>query len=113
MTESHPGNEVPAFEITQAPSGDAVIVELQGELDIAGTPELERQLSRLTSTGVVRIVVDLRNLDFLDSTGLSVLIRLHRAAQSAGQFQLPRGNERIERLFRRSGILEEFVFVDG
>ena len=113
MTEPHAGDEAPAFEITQSPSGDSVVVELQGELDIAGAPELERQLSSLTETGVNRIVIDLRSLDFMDSTGLSVLIRLRRAAESAGcRVALRRGNERIERLLERSGTREEFVFVD-
>ena len=58
-----------------------VRIELTGELDLATSPALERTLQDVTaSTGGGRVVVDLRGLSFMDSTGLRVVMRWDGAA---------------------------------
>ena len=50
---------------------------MRGELDIATLPELEREVTRMRSEGLERMVIDLRGLSFLDSMSIELLLRLH------------------------------------
>jgi anti-anti-sigma factor len=59
-------------------------------------------------------VIDLRQLEFMDSTGLHVLIAAHQHAQAAGRrFALVRGAETVQRLFDLTGVAENFTIVDS
>ena len=59
-------------------------------------------------------MVDLRGLDFMDSTGLTLLTRWSLGAERDGYaFALIAGSERIQRLFELTGLLDHFTFVDG
>lgn len=63
-----------------------VRVELSGELDIASAGEVEAHLLELEADGAPdRLVIDLREVRFLDSTGLSLLINADRRARDAGR----------------------------
>ena len=64
---------------------DVVIVQPRGELDLATVETLRAALDDVTDPG--RLVLDLRGLSFLDSTGLHLLVALHQRAQRDG-FQL-------------------------
>jgi anti-sigma B factor antagonist len=64
---------------------DLAIVRPRGELDLATVETLRTALENLERPG--RLMLDLRNLSFIDSTGLHLLVELHRRAQSDG-FQL-------------------------
>ena len=65
----------PTFEIRESRAGDAVRLSLTGELDIATTPVLEERLTRLRAVrSPVRL--DLSRLEFIDSTGLHLLVRM-------------------------------------
>ena len=56
-----------------------------GELDLASSPALEQELERGAASRAVVVIVDLRKLEFMDSTGLSVLVRAHQRAAENGQ----------------------------
>ena len=61
-------------------------VELSGELDISTAGEVEARLLQLEDDGVPeRLIIDLREVSFLDSTGLSLLINADRRAREAGR----------------------------
>ncbi len=91
----------PAFKIFTEEDGGTIRVALEGELDLATAPELEQELARIRAIeGVERIVVDLRNLAFLDSTGLEAIVKLHRSGTDAGvEVAVVRGPRAVERLF--------------
>lgn len=55
--------------------GDVTLVTLAGELDLAAVPGFEAQLLTLISAYRCRLVIDLRKVDFCDSTGLSAFVR--------------------------------------
>jgi len=57
---------------------------LTGELDMAGGPVLEAQLERFANDGVAATLLDLRELTFMDSTGLGVLVRATKRAKQLG-----------------------------
>jgi anti-anti-sigma factor len=72
----------PGTQLTVLPVGDDV-VRVSGELDIRTCEGLERSTGELVDLGR-RVVLDLSELTFCDSTGLAVLVRLHKRAELAG-----------------------------
>ena len=63
---------------------EARFVSLHGELDMANAKALEDELSRIEATNVARIVLDLGELEFIDSTGLAVIVRADARARKDG-----------------------------
>jgi anti-sigma B factor antagonist len=85
-----------------------------GELDMSSVPQLDARLREALEAGARRLVVDLRGLDFMDSTGLTLLMRWSRAARQDGfAMALVRGDARIHRLFELTAMDQMFTFVDG
>src|SRR5262249_5313282 len=66
--------------------GDCVVLKLTGELDLDTAPILYSRLEDIVGRGVWRIVVDAGELSFCDSTGLSALLAMHQACDSAGGY---------------------------
>jgi anti-sigma B factor antagonist len=86
-----------------------VVLVLHGELDLASAPALQQQLEAAAATGVRRILVDLSDLHFIDSTGLQVLLYADRRLREEGRELLltpgPRGVQRLFELTRTDVIL--------
>lgn len=101
----------PEFSVTTEPDGKGFILELYGELDVASAPLLEKQIKRLQWGGASRIVLDLSGLDFVDSSGLHVLIRAHRRCLD-GQLTLLRGSRRVHRVFELTRTDTLLPFAD-
>jgi anti-anti-sigma factor len=82
------------------------VLTLFGELDLASSPALEEELDR--RVGTEAIVVDLRELEFIDSTGLSVLVRSHQRAIDTGlTFGIVSARDgQVQRLLDLTGLLE-------
>jgi anti-sigma B factor antagonist len=76
------------------------LVALRGELDLSSSPRLAETLEALAGEDR-RVVLDLRDLQFMDSTGLAVILRYHQRAKDA-RFDLVvvRGPEPVDRVFR-------------
>ena len=102
-----------AFTTTLTSAGDALIA-LTGELDLSATPSLEEEIGRLAGDDRVRrVVLDLRDLDFMDSTGLRMVALASRSLSAAGRrLVLVRGRETIHRVFAITGMEEHLAFVD-
>jgi hypothetical protein len=64
-------NDDPAFAITIHPHRETVRVAVAGEIDICTAGELDGELRRLMQDGFKRVVLDLRDVSFIDSTGAS------------------------------------------
>jgi anti-sigma B factor antagonist len=85
-----------------------------GELDMSTAPVLEESLTDARATGHRVLVVDLRELEFMDSTGLTLLTRWSLGAERDGyELKLVAGSERIQRLFELTRLITHFQFVDG
>jgi anti-sigma B factor antagonist len=91
----------------------AVVIEVSGELDLASSPELERELERGTSSDVELLIIDLRRLEFMDSTGLSVLVRAHQKATESGKrLAVVKGPQQVQRLLSLTGVADRLTVVD-
>jgi anti-sigma B factor antagonist len=89
---------------------DVQIFELTGSLDIATSPTVRAALTEASERGSHRLIVDLTNVDFLDSTGLGALIGGHRRAKEFdGEVRLVAKEGQILRLLRITGLLNVFA----
>jgi anti-anti-sigma factor len=85
--------------------GDAELVAVRGELDLASGPELESALDAIVAGRTRIVVVDLRRLEFMDSTGLSIIVRAHqRLARDGCELGLVRGSSQVQRLLDLTGV---------
>ena len=91
---------------------DVAIVQPRGELDVATVEALRAALDGIESAG--RLVLDLRGLSFIDSTGLHLLMALHRRAQRDGfELSLLAPEAPVDRAIQLSGLDEALPFVSA
>ncbi|MCI0685709.1 MAG: anti-sigma factor antagonist [Sporichthyaceae bacterium] len=89
--------------------GDRTIVEVGGEIDVYTAPKLREQLVDLVNAGKYHLVVDMEAVEFLDSTGLGVLVGgLKRVRAHDGSLHLVCTQERILKIFRITGLTKVF-----
>lgn len=88
---------------------DRTVVVVSGEIDVYTAPKLREQLIDLVSAGNYHIVVDMEGVEFLDSTGLGVLVGgLKRVRAHDGSLRLVCTQERILKIFRITGLTKVF-----
>ena len=103
----------PPFELTIARNGTQTVISLRGELDIATEGELAAGLALLLAQETSVLTVDLRDLQFLDSTGLRALLTLReKCAAHDCRMLVVRGGPAIQRAFEVSGLTAHFAMVD-
>jgi anti-sigma B factor antagonist len=97
------------FSISTRSEGAYTIVEVVGELEVSTVPRLRERLTDLIADGDYHLVVDLQGVDFLDSTGLGVLVGgLQRVYPHDGSFQLVCTRDRILKIFALTGLINVF-----
>ena len=105
--------EFEPFRIDVEPSRDSVRVAPVGELDIATVDKLRAEVERLRESGFSQLVLDLRGVRFLDSTGLRLVLELDAAATADSQeLQIIRGSAVVQRIFEVTQVAERLKFVD-
>lgn len=82
-------------------NGDA-IVSLRGEIDISNADEVKRAIDKITAAGPTRVVFDLSKLDYLDSSGIALLLR----AAERCDVEVRHPSPVIERLLHATGVAE-------
>ncbi|MEA2479209.1 MAG: anti-sigma factor antagonist [Thermoleophilaceae bacterium] len=101
------------FEVTSEDRGSAVHMRLSGELDISSATKVEDELARVEPGRPDVIVLDLRGLDFMDSTGLRLLIAADARAREEGRrLTIVKGPEPVQRVFRITRLEERLELVD-
>lgn len=111
----HPTPESPhvaTFHVEVHPERERVRVEPVGELDLATAPALEEQLSELRDSGFDSVVLDLRRLTCLDSTGIALILKEDRyARENSHAFVLIKGPAEVQRVLGVCGVVGELTFV--
>jgi anti-anti-sigma factor len=105
--------QLPGFRCTLRHSGrDAAWVRIAGELDIATAPQLEQTLHK-AQLRAPRVVLDLRELTFMDCAGIQVVVAAsHHARQTGAHLVLVRGPSHVDRLFTMTGTSDAVEIVD-
>jgi anti-sigma B factor antagonist len=94
-------------------AGRATVIGVSGELDLASSPALQEELDRVAASDSEMLIIDLRGLDFMDSTGLSVLVRAHQRAEEQGrQLAMVKGPQQVQRLLSLTGVADRLTLVD-
>jgi anti-sigma B factor antagonist len=92
--------------------GGTAVIALRGALDLAGAATLEQELGRLAEESGA-VVLDLRGVDFLDSSGLRLIaVSVQRAQELGRRFALVPGSEQVMRVFDITRMRERLDFVD-
>ncbi|MBV9057311.1 MAG: STAS domain-containing protein [Candidatus Eremiobacteraeota bacterium] len=104
------GHEEISIDLRTADGSDALLFRLRGSLDLATAPTVRAALTDAAEEKGHDVIVDLTGLEFLDSTGLGVLIGAHRrAAERGGSFRLVVSDGPISRLLNITGLMGVFA----
>ena len=102
-------DESTPFDVIIEQRGQDLWVCPQGDLDLSAAPEFAEALSLARRSDASAIVVDLRDLEFLDSTGLGVLVRACSSPDGT-RIQLVEGPPTVMQVLRVSGLDAELPF---
>ncbi len=95
--------------LTARTEGDVEIIEVGGEIDVYTAPRLREAIVTAVDAGHTRLVIDVRKVDFLDSTGLGVLVgALKRVRADGGSLDIVCTQERILKIFEITGLDKVF-----
>jgi anti-sigma B factor antagonist len=90
------------------------IVAVGGEIDVYTAPKLRDKITELVAEGVYNIVIDMEAVEFLDSTGLGVLVGgLKKVRAHDGSLELICTQDRLLKIFRITGLAKVFVIHDS
>ncbi|MDT9594766.1 STAS domain-containing protein [Nocardioides zeae] len=90
------------------------IVAVGGEIDVYTAPRLRDRITELVAAGTYDLVIDMEAVEFLDSTGLGVLVGgLKKVRAHDGSLQLICSQDRLLKIFRITGLAKVFVIHDS
>jgi anti-sigma B factor antagonist len=96
--------------LTTREADGKTIVAVGGEIDVYTAPKLRDKITELVGRGSYHLVVDMQQVEFLDSTGLGVLVGgLKKVRAHDGSLQLVCNQDRLLKIFRITGLAKVFV----
>jgi anti-anti-sigma factor len=102
-----------ALTMRSTREGDTHVLELSGEFDLAGADLLEEELLRVEATDAEQLVIDLRELEFIDSTGVRLIYMADaRARRDGARLAIRRGPHRVHRIFELTDLADRLPFFD-
>ncbi len=108
-----PSRVADMLSVRTAHDSSTFLIALSGDLDLSNAAKLEHVLREAARSDATETVVDLTHLQFIDSTGLQLLILADRNARADGRsFRLMRGSEVVQRVFDVCGVSDAFTFAD-
>jgi anti-sigma B factor antagonist len=100
------------FRVDVRRQAQAIVLAVSGELDLSSSAALEEEVATAIDSDAAIVIVDLRALDFIDSTGLGVLVKANQRANDADRaFGLVRGGPQVERLLSLTGLAERLTMA--
>jgi anti-sigma B factor antagonist len=104
---------VPTLEFETTKNGTVAVIAARGELDLSGATVLEAELDRLAAEPELgTVVLDLRGLEFMDSSGLRLIVLADMRAREAGRrFALVKGPDTVHRVFEITRMSDRLDFV--
>jgi anti-sigma B factor antagonist len=104
--------QLPCFSLERADCGDEVILALHGEFDLAGVSAFDSVVSQIGPGS--HVILDLRDVSFMDSSGLQAMIALQRRATTEGwSLLLANPQQQVVRLLRISGVDQYLMIAEA
>jgi len=104
-------DEIP-FSVRRELDGDVCVVVPQGEVDLSTTDDVRAELVAAAGEAAT-VVLDLRGVGFVDSSGVRLLVEVQRLADERGiGFRVVRGPEHVQRLFDLAGLTSRITLID-
>ncbi len=101
------------LDVSSREAGDFVVFEVRGEVDLYSAPVLKKAVYDMIDSGQTKLIFDLNALDFMDSTGLGILVAsLKRLTTEGGQLKLACGRDNILKIFKITGLDKVFDIYD-
>jgi anti-sigma B factor antagonist len=95
---------------TIGPADDCAVLRVAGEVDVYTAPMLRERIRELAASGAVHLIADLGQVDFLDATGVGVLVGgLRRLREDGGSLALVITAPPIQRIFQMTGLTKAFA----
>ena len=99
------------LEVRSERGDDRHVIELTAELDLDGIERVTRELERAEASDAQRIVIDLSGLEFIDSSGVRLIVCADlRSRQDGDRLRLIPGKARVQRVFELTGVSERLPF---
>ena len=90
------------------------IVAVGGEIDVYTAPKLRDKITELVAAGTYHLIIDMEAVEFLDSTGLGVLVGgLKKVRANDGSLHLICNQDRLLKIFRITGLAKVFVIHES
>ena len=90
------------------------IVHVGGEIDVYTAPKLRDKITELVNAGHHQLLIDMEKVEFLDSTGLGVLVGgLKKVRAHDGSMELVCSQDRLLKIFRITGLAKVFTIHDS
>jgi anti-sigma B factor antagonist len=108
------GHDLPTpFEVRLTPDRERLLIAPRGELDLATADRMDATLLEQLDSGFAHVVVDLRELTFIDSTGIRILWQAHRRSELDGtRLSVIPGDGPVNRALLLTGLLEHLNLLD-
>lgn len=94
------------LQLESRETDDGASVMVRGEVDMATAPQLRDTLMALVDAGVTRVELDCRGLDFLDSSGIGVLIAVRKRLGDDGSLTLEAPPAHVRKVLELTGVAE-------
>ena len=109
---SLPPPDAKSFRCDVSREAATATVQALGALDLATVPVLDDQLAALRDAGFRRLILDLRGLELIDSTGLRCILKYDAAARQDGfSIALIQGPTAVQRIFVLTGTTDHLPFI--
>lgn len=109
--EPPPGPTTGALRIETGMDGDTYVIALHGELGLDTFDRFELAFEAALVSGAPRVLLDIEDLSFIDSTGLQSLMRAKRRTDADGRLRMTRGKGDVADLFRLTALDLVLPFV--
>jgi anti-sigma B factor antagonist len=94
------------FQLRTEPNGDALVVRAFGKIDTASAKSLEKELRRLFDGGASSVLLDLGDVNFIDASGLFVLLAVAKLSVTYGRrLRIVRVSSPVDRVIEQSGVV--------
>lgn len=99
------------LELETQESDDGAMIVVRGEVDMATAPQLRDTLLAVVEGGASRIALDCRGLDFLDSSGIGVLIAVRKRLGDDGSLTLEAPPAHVRKVLELTGVSEHVTIT--